>query len=204
MGGKASLAARLRRTLEGTHQVLIAPSVQALLANSGLDVPKRADARALLQHEAAVVELQSALESALTRAAEASGQPTVIVYDRGVLDPAAFLPREQWPALTDLIQGLYPSRDFSWYTCIVHLDGAAAGARAAFEAMLTRNGIVEAELPAAVEEALQLDAAIAEIQGSHPNYVRVDNSTDFEEKLSRAVTAIVEHLDHAASDCKGI
>ena len=42
--------------------------------------------------------------------------------------------------------------------------------------------------------ALRLDAAVHEVQHAHPNYVRVDNSTDFEGKLRRATQAVLQKL----------
>ena len=42
--------------------------------------------------------------------------------------------------------------------------------------------------------ALRLDAAVHEVQHAHPNYVRVDNSTDFEGKLRRATQAVLHKL----------
>jgi hypothetical protein len=44
------------------------------------------------------------------------------------------------------------------------------------------------------EAALRLDAAVHEVQHAHPNYVRVDNSTDFEGKLRRATQAVLQKL----------
>lgn len=37
-----------------------------------------------------------------------------------------------------------------------------------------------------------------QVQSSHPNYVRIDNSTGFDEKIKRAVTAVVERVEAAA------
>ena len=42
--------------------------------------------------------------------------------------------------------------------------------------------------------ALRLDAAVHDVQHAHPNYVRVDNSTDFEGKLRRATQAVLHKL----------
>ena len=56
LGGKATLAARLRTELsERGWRVIIAPSVLALLCNSGCTIPQPDDAPALLQFEARVV-----------------------------------------------------------------------------------------------------------------------------------------------------
>ena len=61
-------------------------------------------------------------------------------------------------------------------------DGAASGA--AFAA--ARGG--------SRAEALRLDAAVHEVQSSHPNYLRVDNATGFDGKLRRATEAVLVKL----------
>ncbi len=50
--------------------------------------------------------------------------------------------------------------------------------------MVTTFLIWQAVTADAVEEALRIDACIAEVQGGHPGYVRIDNSTDFEVSLT--------------------
>ena len=42
--------------------------------------------------------------------------------------------------------------------------------------------------------ALELDKSIHEVQNAHPNYVRVDNSTNFDGKLRRATDAVIANL----------
>ena len=86
----------------------------------------------LLQFEGAVLEMQHALEGSFKRASAACGERSVIIYDRGILDPAAFVPRSQWPALAESAPQL-SGRPMSWYTCIMHLVTAADGARSVFE-----------------------------------------------------------------------
>ena len=203
MGGKATLASRLRRVLRerGWH-VLIAPSVPALLFNSGLDRPSKEDAVAILEFEVAVLELQHQLEGSFKRAATASGTKTAIIYDRGVLDVAAFLPREYWPELAARASLSLRPRD--WYKAIVHLVSAADGAQKTFAAQVRdehaaggRNGNIDSHVEEAIREALHIDALVGEVQGMHPNYLRIDNTTGFEAKMQRAVDAVVGLVERA-------
>ena len=114
IGGKATLASRLRSALsQRGWDVVIAPSVVAIIGNAGVALPSSTDGAHLLEFEAAVLELQHALEASLKRAAAAAGDRTVVIYDRGILDPAAFVPREQWGALAAMTR-LVP-RPLSWY-----------------------------------------------------------------------------------------
>ena len=184
MGGKATCAARLRRELAALGwRVIIAPSVAAILGNSGVEIPSSEDVSELLQFEGAVLEMQHALEGSFKRASAACGERSVIIYDRGILDPAAFVPRSQWPALAESAPQL-SGRPMSWYTCIMHLVTAADGARSVFETQVrhehkessaySSKAAIEQAVGSAVEEALRIDAAIAEVQGSHPAYIRID------------------------------
>ena len=75
-------------------------------------------------------------------------------------------------------------RPIEYYAAIVHLVTAADGAASFDEA---RGGVSRTE-------AMRLDAAIHEVQSSHPNYLRIDNSTDFEGKLRRATHRVLEKL----------
>ena len=101
LGGKSSLAARLSDALhERGVAVYVAPSVAAMLFNCGCARPDASDAAAILHFEIAVLQLQLQLEASFQRIARASGERRVaIVYDRGVLDVAAYLPRELWGEL---------------------------------------------------------------------------------------------------------
>ena len=104
LGGKSSLAAHLVVELQQRDvAVFVAPSVAALFLNSGCHLPGAADAHGLLQFECAVLQLQLQLEASFQRIAAASRhERCVIIYDRGVLDVAAFLPRELWGSLHEM------------------------------------------------------------------------------------------------------
>jgi hypothetical protein len=103
------------------------------------------------------------------------------------VDPAAYVPRELWPTLAGLAPRVEP-RPFDWYTAVVHLVTAADGAAAAFGGTADERAT-----------ALQIDRAVAEVQGAHPGYVRIDNSTSFEAKLQRAVEHVVARVEAAAA-----
>ena len=43
-----------------------------------------------------MIELQLQMEESFLRVAASTGQPTVLIMDRGLLDLSAYLPPEQW------------------------------------------------------------------------------------------------------------
>lgn len=196
VGGKATLAARLRTVLrQRGYDVVIAPSVVALLGNAGVEIP--AEGAPLLEFETAVFQLQLALETSFKRAAGAgaNGGKVVVLYDRGILDPAAFVPREQWAALASMAPRI--ERPLDWYTAVVHLVTAADGAPEAFDA--AHRGASKASRQASRNLALTIDRAVGELQASHPSYVRIENRPggSFEDKLRRAVEAVLSRLEPA-------
>ena len=75
-------------------------------------------------------------------------------YDRGILDVAAFLPREQWAALAEFAPS--QPRPMDWYSAVVHLVSAADGA--------VREFSREKQRSADKEEALRIDRTIAEVR----------------------------------------
>lgn len=105
----------------------------------------------------------------------------VCFHHRGVLDVAAFLPRELWPSLSETMDA---PRPLHWYHLILHLVTAADGAEEAFAC----------DASVSAKEALRIDAIMHEVQSAHPAYVRIDNSTDFEGKLQRATGVVLSSL----------
>ena len=50
----------------------------------------------LLAFEKSIIELQMQLEESFTSFAKSTGKPSVVVFDRGLLDIPAYLPRDSW------------------------------------------------------------------------------------------------------------
>jgi thioredoxin-related protein len=49
-----------------------------------------------------VLELQLQMEESFLRIAASTGQPTVLIMERGLLDLPAYLPPKQWRQVLDL------------------------------------------------------------------------------------------------------
>ena len=50
----------------------------------------------LLGFEQSIIEMQIQLEESFIRVAKSTGRPSVVVFDRGLLDVPAYLPRDKW------------------------------------------------------------------------------------------------------------
>lgn len=176
--GKSSSQDMLVERLRALHfDVYSVPEVPTLLLNGGCEYPGMdGDQTRLVTFEASLVELQLQFEQTFFNIAKATGRPSVIIYDRGLLDVAAYMPRALWPEVVNYNQWL---RDgllsvLDRYDLILHLTTAAAGAEKHFSIEGT-----------SLEEARALDAKIQASYKGHPAHFVVDNSTDFQRKLDR-------------------
>ena len=114
-----------------------------------------------------------------------------MVMDRGVNDIKAYMRPEQWK---ELIQSHNLTEEYidSRYDLILHLVTAADGAEKYYT---TANNAIRTET---AEHARQLDGMIQgayALQKANGKFARIDNSTDFNGKLSRATEAVMRMLE---------
>lgn len=183
-GGKTTALARISEffTSRG-FRVFLAPEVPTILINGGLSFAGL-KAEQFLNVESALLKLQIAMEASFLSIAAASGQPSIVVFDRGALDVSAYLPPGTWQALLDendwTIVGLRDRR----YDAVVHLVTAARGAEKFYT---TANNTARTETPA---QAAALDERLHDAWVGHPHLRVIDNSTDFAGKILRVLAAI--------------
>lgn len=118
----------------------------------------------------------------------AKTQPTVIIYDRGMLDGAAFCNQKDWETATRLV-GVKPTqiRDTN-YDLVIHMVTAAEGAE---ESYSLANNKARRE---SADEARDADSRIQQAWIGHPRFRVIDNSTDFREKVNRVVAEICKTI----------
>jgi len=140
----------------------------------------------VLAFEGNLMKTKMALEDAFYGIAEASGEPSVIICDRGTMDTAAYLPQSSWEVLLD---------EFGWnlmnlrdrrYEAVIHLVTAAIGAEKYYT---TENNAARTET---LEEARALDFKILNAWVGHPQIRIIDNSTDFQEKINRVIIQVCQ------------
>jgi hypothetical protein len=114
-------------------------------------------------------------------------KPTVVVMDRGVNDIKAYMRRGQWKEPIhshNLTEEYIDSR----YILLTAADGAE-------KYYTTANNAIRTET---AEHARQLDGMIQgayALQKANGKFARIDNSTDFNGKLSRATEAVMRMLE---------
>jgi len=192
--GKSSaaefLAERLRKM---NFCVYMAPEVPTMLFNAGC--PKSLvmgrNENAFVTFEASMIELQLQIEETFARIAKATGQRSVIIFNRGIADASAFIPQNLWPAVVNfnpaVKQGLLTL--LSRYDLIIHMVTAASGAEVHF---VGPDGIPckeEKEL----ENARALDDRVLHSYRGHPLLEVIDNKSfdSFGEKLERVLETVV-------------
>jgi hypothetical protein len=199
--GKSSaiefLAERLRVL---GYDVYTVPEVPTILLNAGCVYPGLQGGDRLVTFEASLLELQLQMEQSFFNIARSTGRPSVLLYDRGLLDVGAYLPPALWQDVLNfnawVRDGMLGVLDR--YDLIVHLVTAAAGAERHFEDRVgSPRGSAAATTPgrleAALREARALDAQILNAYRGHPHHVVVDNAgPDFDTKLARVFAHLEE------------
>ena len=112
-------------------------------------------------------------------------RPSVIFYDRGLMDMKAYMPAPMWDAVLAQ-EGLTEDAVRARYDLVVHLVTAADGAPAFYT---TENNSARTETP---EMARQNDARVQAAWAGHVNWRRVDNSgPSFADKVERATAHVL-------------
>lgn len=190
-GGKSSTMIHLDKVLREDHgfDVYLCPEVPTLLLNAGCRYPGLDGEEELVQFEVSLVELQLQMELSFVQIARSTGRPSVILYDRGLLDFAAYTPSDKWAQVMNHNQWICDGilHCATKYDLILHLETAARGAEQHF----TRGG-VPATSREEIDDARNLDRKIQMCWRGHPHQRMVDNSTSFEGKLARATRHVLE------------
>ena len=184
--GKTTALARVHEHVESHGlKVYRVPEASTTLLAGGVEV-KGAPLSHMVSFQRGIVRLQLALESAFYAFARTAGRRALLLCDRGVVDGAAYLPREAWEQLLadeglDEIE-LRERR----YTAVVHLVTAARGVEASYG---THSNAVR------YEDALgarDVDERLQQAWRGHPRHCVIDTHPDFEAKMARIVRVVSE------------
>ncbi|CAM9174346.1 unnamed protein product [Choristocarpus tenellus] len=164
-------------------RVFTVPEVATLLFNNGISYLELSDPLFKFSFQWSLLRTQMQLEDSFERVARATGKPSVLLCDRGLMDGAAYIDREDWDRLTQA-NGLdeLTLRD-ERYDAVFHLVTAAVDAE---EFYTLENNVARSESPA---EARIMDERTQLVWMGHPLHFLFDNSTGFSEKIQRIVSA---------------
>lgn len=187
--GKSSSMKSLAEKLgKQGFDVYVVPEVPTLLLNGGCVYPGIHGGEALVTFEASLVELQLQMERTFFNIASSTGNQSVILYDRGLLDVAAYMPRSFWPRVLNYNSWVRAGMlgVLERYDLVIHLVTSADGAEKSFLSSRLGNHSDDSDQNAAMKLAKELDQKILESYRGHPHHHVVDNSVDFPRKLERA------------------
>lgn len=173
--GKSTVAARLGRELSG--RVVVVPEVATHLL--GGFFPRIADAEERRAVQRAIYQVQLELESVHRKRA---GEGTVLLFDRGILDGAAYWP-DGCDSFFEAVCGDAAAAR-SRYDAVVFLETAAAGGLSINGAGAPSQNLARTEGEA---EAVRIDGLLRQVWSPHPNFRFVGYTATFEEKVDAAL-----------------
>lgn len=182
--GKTTALARIIQyfTYRG-YAVYAQPEAATLFNQAGVNFLTD-DKELFFESEKQLLSFQLHTEDCFRKMAEKAGKPSIIVYDRGVMDVAAYMSGDMWQAMLDEM-GLndVEVRD-KRYDAVLHLCTAAKGAA---EFYTCENNSSRTEN---IEQAVALDDKIIKAWTGHPHLRVIPNNGTFEEKLNAVLAEI--------------
>lgn len=188
-GGKSTAMSHISDRLKGLgFRVFCVPEAASLLITGIGMVPPMLPEHEHLTFEGTLLRTKIALEDTFTALARASKRRSVVLCDRGTMDTRAYMDKETF----DLVMS-----EFGWnvvdlrdrrYDGVVHLVTAAIGAPQHYG---TENNTARHE---SLEQAAELDFKVLEAWVGHPRIRIVDNSTDWNGKLTRVLDAVCQFV----------
>ncbi|MBO7466002.1 MAG: AAA family ATPase [Bacteroidales bacterium] len=186
--GKTTALARLVEHFSNRgYAVFTQPEAATLFHQSGANF--RTDNPSLFKEiELQLLKFQLNFEDNLYSIASVTGQPALVLYDRGVMDIAAYLPAGLWQEL--LCETGFSEVDLRdrRYEAVLHLCTAAKGAEAYYTC---DNNNSRKESP---EEAVRIDDRLISAWTGHPHLRVIGNETGFEGKIRRVIGEITTIL----------
>ena len=109
---------------------------------------------------------------------------TVVLLDRGIMDNGGYLPDDQLDQLL-AEHGMTRESAYARYDAVIHLVTAAIGAEPFFSHVTNEHRLE------GVAEAVRVDNALRRSWAGHPNLTVIDNEGTFDDKLGRAIDAVL-------------
>lgn len=195
--GKSSALERLgEKAKEAGFDLFVAPETATVLFNCGFAFPTDpTDPRfdeMVFQFQKNLFKMQLQLERTMTAIAASSGRPSIVVYDRGLLDGKGYMPLEMWTRVlsqADEHRGVTEEYVLNRYDGVIHLVTAADGAPDFYKWGNTvddrGNSVYRCESPS---EAIEMDRKMRDCWKNHKRHCVItnENNVGFNAKLDAA------------------
>ena len=188
-GKSSSLAYLTEKLSDYGLMVFVIPETATLITNNGIDRRKMDRPKQVARYEEAILDMQLSFEETYRRAVMQifPERKKVLLLDRGVMDIKAFMPHNDFKGILTR-KGLSEVALRDRYHAVIHLVTAAEGAR---EYYTGANNSARIET---AEEAILIDRKIRESWLGHPRFRIIDNRTDFQGKMRRTFSTILQIL----------
>jgi hypothetical protein len=170
---------RKEATLRGFN-VIVVPEVATVIMNSGF-MPDEDTATEFQKH---ILRVQYTFDRSFVKLARATHTPTLIIFDRGLMDGRAYTTQEKWDELLSKLiffddKGAKMDEEYilKSYDMVMHLVTAADGAERFYKYGYTTddqgNSVYRGEPP---EHARELDRKLKDVWSKHSHQVIVPNT----------------------------
>eukprot|EP00002_Diphylleia_rotans_P035397 TRINITY_DN771_c0_g1_i10.p1 TRINITY_DN771_c0_g1~~TRINITY_DN771_c0_g1_i10.p1 ORF type:complete len:524 (+),score=100.18 TRINITY_DN771_c0_g1_i10:86-1657(+) len=191
-GGKTTaITTIIEQMKERGFNVYVVPEVATVLMTGGVSPMVGGD---LSVFEESIMKIQMNMEDVYYEIAMASGKPSIIICDRGVMDCMAYLKPLEWETIVDKNEWNNIRMRDGRYDVVIHLVTAAIGAESFYT---TANSNTRTETP---EQAIEKDLKTREAWNGHPYLRIIDNSTNFSAKIDRVIDVICLMVGLPSSD----
>ncbi|KAJ3051343.1 hypothetical protein HK097_007674 [Rhizophlyctis rosea] len=168
------------------------PETATILQNGGVVFRELSEAQAY-EFQKGIVTTILSIENTFVNLAKLNaerGNKTVVICDRGAMDPSAYMGRPEWLRLLDELNLDEVDIRDNRYDCVVHLVSAAKGAEPFYT---LENNRIRSE---GIDLARKVDEIVMKAWIGHPSLQVIDNSSvdNFAQKCDRAVQAVMTRL----------
>ena len=133
----------------------------------------------------------------MTNLAAQTGRPSIIVFDRGMMDAKGYMDAEMWEKVLSHVDLRHPvTEDYvrGRYDGVIHLVTAANGASKWYKWGKTMDDsgheVFRKESP---DEAIALDNQMIRVWSGHERHIVIENTSEgFSSKLERAANAVLD------------
>ena len=186
-GKTSSLALIYEKFTALGFNVITVHEIATLFYEAGIRF-NRENLSLLLETYKNLLNYQIFTEETFLNIARSCDKPSIIIYDRGVMDVSAYLSKEEWKGIIEELSLSAMTLRDTRYDYVFHLVTAANGA----EQFYNHKNNARKEN---IEEARALDIKIMEAWVGHPHLRVINNSGLHEEKKNKVLTEISSIVD---------
>ncbi|PFX25628.1 TRPL translocation defect protein 14-like [Stylophora pistillata] len=182
--GKTTVQAMMSTFFENLGwKVYRVPEAATILLGGGVKFPDLSE-QEVYNFQENLMRTLLQLEQTFFDLASTSKKDTIVICDRGAMDPSSYMSSEQWDKLLENNGWNNVSLRDARYDQVIHLVSAAQGAED-FYTLANNNTRKEP-----IEQARKLDRLTQQAWVGHPYVDVIENNIDFSKKVRRAIDAV--------------